>query len=258
MWNDLNLKRNVVFSTQVSKGVRWIPLNTLGDSGYSNLKMKMLVLLKRCHYFSNDEIIKRINTLYDAIQFLQISNFKVENDNVFFYNDGIEWEMHSSGNDALQNNKGCCASVAAAMCTLLKDNYDVVKIVVVIALRGSCHVLNYIENNGKKYVIDAYAMTNKYKQYIPKETGRFCDYVSSKLHTGVLLEIDDLQNFFDFYRRYFIKRNDCYDFFLIDDEVVPCISLNRTINSIDFIIKGRTMYLVSKDKKQHNLLVKHI
>lgn len=119
-------------------------------------------------------------------------------------------------------------------------------------------MLNYIENNGKKYVVDAYAMTNKYKRYVPSETGKFCDFVSSKLHTGVLLEIDDLQAFFDFYRRYFIKRNDCYDFFLIDDEVVPCISLNRTSESINLIIKGKSMYLVSKDRKEHNLLIEYM
>ena len=249
MWNSSNLRKNVKFSTQVFKGVNWIPLNTLGESRYSDSKMKIFALLKKTYYFSNDDIIKKINTLYDALQFLQVNNFKVENDNVFFYGNGIKWEAHKSGNDALQNNKGCCASVAATICTLLKSNYDVVKMIVIIALKGSCHVLNYIENDGKKYVVDAYAMTNKYKKYVPSETGKFRDFVSSKLHTGVLLEIDNLQAFFGFYRRYFIKRNDCYDFFLVDDEIVPCISLNRTSDSINLIIKGRIMHLVSKDKK---------
>lgn len=258
MTNISNLRKDAIFSTQIFRGVRWVPVNTLGRSRYSDLKMKGLVWLKQFRYFSNDDIIKKIHTLYEAIQFLQVGNFEVMCDNVFFNSGGVEWELHKSGYDGLEYNKGCCASLAATIYTLLNKNYDSIKLIVIIALHGSCHVLNYIESNGKKYIIDAYAMTNKYKEYIPFETGKFRDFVSSKIMTGVLLEIDELQNFFDFYRRYFIKRNDCYDFFLVDDGVVPCISLDRTLNNIELIIKGKSMHLISKDTKEHNLAVKYI
>ncbi|MBD5547368.1 MAG: hypothetical protein HDQ97_08215 [Lachnospiraceae bacterium] len=258
MRNYSNLRKTAKFSTQVYKGVRWVPLNTLGKSRFCGLKIKKLLLLKRMCHCCNNEIIKEINTLYDAIRYLQKSNYKNTDDNEFTFEEGVNWEHHKSGFESLKNNSGCCASVAAAICTLLKDNYDIVKMIVVIALNGSCHVLNYIENNGKKYVVDAYAMTNEYKKFVPVETGEFKDFVSAKLHIGVLLKIDSLQDFFEFYRRYFIRRKDCYDFFLVDGESVPSISLERNSDSIEITIAGNSMKLVSKDKKKHDLIVKNI
>ncbi|MDE6947170.1 MAG: hypothetical protein K2P14_08315 [Anaeroplasmataceae bacterium] len=252
-----NLRKNAKFSTQVYKGVIWVPLNTLGKSKLCGLDIRRLLLLKKIHNDYN-EIIKKVNTLYDAIQYLQKSNYKNTDDNQFTYEDGVNWEHHTSGYESLRNNGGCCASVAAAICTLLKDNYDIVNMIVVIALNGSCHVLNYIENCGKKYIVDAYAMTNEYKKYVPLETGELKDFVSAKLHTGVLLEIDSLQSFFDFYRRYFIKRKDCYDFFQIDGGRVPSISLDRRSNCIELMILGSSMKLISKDKKEHDLIIKNI
>lgn len=257
MYIETNLHESAIFKTRVYRGVTWVPINTLGVSHYSNSTMKCMIEARN-NDLTSEEIYKKISNLYEFIQFIQLSDFQVKEDNVFSDSEGLIWESHNNGLEALKQNGGCCASVAALVNTTLKKRYDLIKIIVIITLNGSCHVLNYIEDNKKKYIVDAYAMTNEYKKYIPVESGKLSDYLQSKILTGVLLEVDSLEDFFEFYRRYSIKKDNCYDFFFVENDVVPCISLIRENEDIIIYLKEDTMKLISKDRKKHNLRINYI
>lgn len=177
---DFNLiYHDADFETEVSEDVDWVPVNTLGFPEMS--KNDILEL-------ENDpELLQsNINTVYEALMYIHLSDFKAYSDNIRIKENGIDWEHHKPGIKAIETNRGNCAGVSNLLNYLLEDNYDEVGFIGFSRQDGSGHVFNYIKENGLYYFIDLTHYLNDYDNK-GNETGYKAqyynsDYVLSNLH----------------------------------------------------------------------------
>ena len=169
-YNTYNLRSDAKFEVKIDKDVYWVPANTLGASRYTNAQIAQIALL------SPEEKQKKISTLYEALQLYQISNFKASRDNVRIMENGINWEHHKPGYQAVRTNEGCCATDSSWLNYILKNDYDELGFVSYSFQNGNGHVFNYIKESEYYYVIDLTRYTNELGPALTIETGIPSDF----------------------------------------------------------------------------------
>lgn len=146
--NTGNYSGSIEFETEVYPGVFWVPVNTLGKSRYTNEQMAEI---------SQMPIEKRrtlICNLYEAVQLFQISDFKGVFDNVNYWINDVQWQIHKSPEDAILTNEGCCATDTNWLAYFIKDKYDSVGSFCYANADGNGHITTYIRYDNYYYFLD--------------------------------------------------------------------------------------------------------
>ena len=189
---DLSLLRHdAAYSIEVFNGVFWVPAVSLGESRYTNAEIAAML------DDSPEEKQAKIGTLYEALQLYQIGDFRSADDNVRISENGIDWEYHTPGRNAVINNCGCCATDSAWLRYLLDGDYDEIGYITTSQRDGSGHVYNYIQNDGWYYIIDLTHYRNDWIATI-EENGDMAAYSRSDRVLGNIHRTKDLASFVNY------------------------------------------------------------
>ncbi len=189
---DLSLLRhNAEYAVKIFDGVYWVPAVSLGESRYTNAEIAAML------NDSPEEKQAKIGTLYEALQLYQIGDFRSADDNVYISENGIRWEYHTPGRNAVINNRGCCATDSAWLRYLLDGDYDEIGYISTSQRDGSGHVYNYIRDGEWYYTID---LTHYRNDWIAtaEENGDLDTYSQSDIVLGNIHRTKDLANFVNF------------------------------------------------------------
>lgn len=184
LYDTQNLRHKGEFEVPVARGVWWVPVSSLGgtDMGSGDAAR----LLRR----SPEEKQSAVATLYEALQLFQQGGFRDAEDKIYVEEDGILWEHHKPGYDAVRTNSGCCATNSNWLAYLLQGDYGETGFLAYSMEDGSGHVLNYIKEGGFWYFID---LTHYRPDFLHKagvETGNADDYFASDYIAGNLHKAD--------------------------------------------------------------------
>ena len=187
----ITLRHDANFNVKVADGIYWVPASTLGDSRYTNDKVIDMLTLTPSKKQSS------FKTLYEALQLYQVGNFYSSDDNIRIFENGVNWEHHKPGYDAVRTNNGCCATSANWLNYILKGDYDEVGYIATSQSDGSGHIYNYIKQDGWYYIID---MTHYRTDWIatPLESGDINDFRSSDIVNGAILKTKSLSKYVDY------------------------------------------------------------
>ena len=189
---DLSLLRhNAGYNIEVFGGVYWVPAVSLGKSRYTNGEIAAML------NDSPEEKQAKIGTLYEALQLYQIGDFRSADDNVRIFENGIDWEYHTPGRNAVINNCGCCATDSAWLRYLLDGDYDEIGYIATSQRDGSGHVYNYIKDGEWYYIIDLTHYRNDWIATI-EENGDIGAYSRSDRVLGNIHRTKDLANFVNY------------------------------------------------------------
>lgn len=142
------LRCDAGFEIEVYEGVYWVSASALGRTQFTNAQV---------YGFLSDtpeEKQAEISTLYEALQLYQIGDFRSADDNIRIEENGINWEYHTPGRLAVENNRGCCATDSAWLRYILDGNYDELGYISTSQRDGSGHIYNYIRDGEWYYIID--------------------------------------------------------------------------------------------------------
>lgn len=189
---DLSLLRHdAQYEIEVFDGVFWVPAVSLGESRYTNAEIAAML------GDSPEEKQARIGTLYEALQLYQIGNFSSADDNVRIGENGIDWEYHTPGRNAVINNCGCCATSSAWLRYLLDGDYDEIGYIATSQRDGSGHVYNYIRDGEWYYTIDLTHYRNDWIATI-EENGDMAAYSRSDRVLGNIHRTKNLTSFVNY------------------------------------------------------------
>ena len=189
--NLLTLRHDADFCVEVSDGVSWVPVNVLGKSDFSNADI--FAMLSESPEYKQAQI----DTLYEAMQLYQVGNFFASDDNIRMFENGVNWEHHKPGYDAVRTNNGCCATSANWLNYILEGDYDEVGYIATSQSDGSGHIFNYIRDGEWYYIID---MTHYRTDWIATavETGDLNDYYNTDFIAGNIHRVKDIQDYVDY------------------------------------------------------------
>ena len=194
---DLSLLRHdAQYEIEVFDGVFWVPAVSLGESRYTNAEIAAML------GDSPEEKQARIGTLYEALQLYQIGNFSSADDNVRISENGINWEYHTPGRNAVINNCGCCATSSAWLRYLLDGDYDEIGYIATSQRDGSGHVYNYIRDGEWYYIIDLTHYRNDWIATI-EENGDMAAYSRSDRVLGNIHRTKNLTSFVNYVQNAF-------------------------------------------------------
>ena len=179
-YDTQNLRLNASFEVAVSDGVWWVPVSSLGGSHYTNSTVAASAEA------SPEQKQSDFSTLYEALQLFQITNFCTGDDNIRIAEDGIDWEHHKPGYDAVRTNTGCCATDSNWLNYILRGDYEEVGFLAYSQADGSGHILNYIKHEGFYYFIDLTHYRTDFLESSAVETGSLTDYRRSDFIAGNL------------------------------------------------------------------------
>ena len=185
-----NLRYEADFQFQVADGVWWVPVRSLGDSRYTNREIAGMV------DHSPEQKQEEISTLYEAVQLFQISGFSSSEDNVKILEDGLYWEHHKPGYDAVRTNTGCCATCADWLSYILSGDYEQMGFIGWSWPDGNGHVFNYIFQDGWYYFID---LTHYEGGMMTMETGNMPAYRYTEYPAGSLHKTKDPEKYVKYY-----------------------------------------------------------
>lgn len=185
------LRYDATFAVDVAEGIQWVSARMLGDSSFSNAEIFDLLPAPP------EAKANEINTLYEALQLYQIGNFRAADDNIRVEENGIHWEHHKPGFDAVRTNCGCCATSANWLRYILAGDYDEVGYIATSQPDGSGHIFNYIFHEGWYYIID---MTHYRTDWVATavESGDMADYHSSDFIPGNIHRCRDIQSYVNY------------------------------------------------------------
>ena len=175
----------------VASGVYWVPASSLGASSYTNAEIQAMLTA------TPEEKQAKIDTLYEALQLYQIGNFSASDDNIRISDNGINWEFHKPGYDAMRTNTGCCATDSNWLRYILDGDYEEVGYMATSQRDGSGHIYNYIKMDGWYYFID---LTHYRTDWVATavETGELQDYRSSDRVLGNIHKVRDVQDYVNY------------------------------------------------------------
>lgn len=195
---DLSLLRhNAKYALEVFDGVFWVPAVSLGESRYTNAEIAAML------DDSPEEKQAKIGTLYEALQLYQIGDFRSADDNVRISENGIDWEYHTPGRNAVINNCGCCATDSAWLRYLLDGDYDEIGYIATSQRDGSGHVYNYIQDGEWYYIIDLTHYRNDWIATI-EENGDMNAYARSDRVLGNIHRTKNLASFVNYVQDAFL------------------------------------------------------
>lgn len=165
---------DINFEVDVYPGVKWVPLNTLGKTRYSNEDINEITKLPV-------EIRKnKISCLYEAVQLFQSCGFKGTYDNVDHYIDGIHWQTHKTCEAAVISNEGCCATDTNWLSYHIEGRYDKIGSLGWANPDGNGHIITCIMNSGKYYFIDMMMCRSDSQSFMCSENGNADELFSSE------------------------------------------------------------------------------
>jgi hypothetical protein len=176
LYDTINLRIEADYEIEVADDVYWVPVNQLGGSRLTNYDISKLITL------TPGQKQSKINTLYEAIQLYQASNFRGVFDN---YMTEI-WNFHKPGHHAVRTNEGCCASNSNWLSYFLYTKYEQMGFIHYSQSNGSGHIMNYIFHNGWYYFIDMMMYRTDSLPFAGKETGTINGYKDKELISGNL------------------------------------------------------------------------
>ena len=219
---DSMLRSDASFHVQVYNDVYWVPANTLGMPDLTDTDIQDMV--------GQDPFIiqEQIDTVYEAIRYIEVSGFRSASDNIQILEAPILWEHHKPGYFAVSTNEGCCSTISNLFHFLLEDDYEEIGYIAISQIDGNGHVINYVKQNDLFYVIDLtnYRMDN-HNAVI--ENGDLDDHNSGR---GFILanlhETDDLANIEKYYSAYVPLENRfvLWESFILEN--VPPLGINIT------------------------------
>lgn len=142
------LRCDAGFEIEVFEGVYWVSASALGKTRFTNAQVYRLLS------DTPEEKQAEISTLYEALQLYQIGDFRSADDNIRIEENGIDWEYHTPGRLAAENNSGCCATDSAWLRYILDGDYDELGYISTSQRDGSGHIYNYIWDGEWYYIID--------------------------------------------------------------------------------------------------------
>jgi len=187
----ITLRYDATFEVEVAPGVFWVSARTLGDSDFTNSQIHGMIGI------SPEEKQSEIDTVYEAMQLYQVSNFIASDDNIRISENGINWEHHKPGYYAVLTNNGCCATSANWLNYILRDDYDEVGYIATSQRDGNGHIFNYIKQDGWYYIID---MTHYRTDWIAtaRETGDLNDYYSTDFIAGNIHKVQNIGDYVNY------------------------------------------------------------
>ncbi len=185
------LRYDAAFELEVAPGVKWVPARTLGDSRYTNAEVYSMLKT------SPEDKQNAVSTLYEALQFYQVGGFYSSDDNVRINENGVNWEHHKPGYDAVRTNTGCCATDSNWLNYILRGDYDEIGYIATSQRDGSGHIYNYLKQEGFYYFID---LTHYRTDWVATavESGDLNDYYSSDFVLGNIHKTASVQAFVDY------------------------------------------------------------
>lgn len=184
----LTLRYDAQFSVEVYPGVHWVSARTLGDSRYTNAEISAKLPARP------EEKQRDISTLYEALQLYQVGGFYASDDNIRLPENGVNWEHHKPGYDAVRTNTGCCATDSNWLRYILDGDYDEIGYIATSQRDGSGHIYNYILQDGQYYFID---LTHYRTDWIATavESGSMDDYNASDRVLGNIHRTESVDSF---------------------------------------------------------------
>ena len=186
-----NLRYEAAYDIQVGNGVWWVPARALGGSRYTNREIAELL------EHSPEQKQEEISTLYEALQLFEISGFTYSEDNVQITENGLQWEHHKPGCDAVRTNTGCCAASADWLNYILSGDYEETGFFGWSWPEGNGHVFNYIRADGWYYFID---LTHYEEGILTTESEDMRPYRYAEHPAGSLHRAKDPETFARYYQ----------------------------------------------------------
>lgn len=218
-YDTANLRYNADFEEQVADNVWWVPVRSLGESAYTNAQIAEMVSAEP------EEKQSSLHTLYEALQMFQISGFYNGNDNVRIVENGIDWEHHKPGYDAVRTNTGCCATDSNWLNYILREDYEEVGFIAYSQSDGSGHVFNYIFHEGFYYIIDLTHYRTDFLDSSAPETGSLSDYQQSDFISGNLHKAASIEDFVRYCVSSFNDPPELFFYYRADD----CLPVTSTV-----------------------------
>ena len=237
-----------VFSTQLSPEVFWVPIRELGDTQFTTNEILPFFNGMACCQKQ-----KIIHTLYEAMQLFIEGRFIETDDTQIVEENGIMWEHHKPGNDAIQTNEGCCASDTAWLCYMLDGKYDEVGVFGFLRQNGNGHLLNYIRYGGWLYFIDMLPYACRAQTGIEGEdttitplssprihTGNKADFVKTTHFTSLCLKTRSFDGYVRFFNRLLSRKG--YEHLFYRYHADPChpVSIKRNDENITLLMPDKT------------------
>ena len=255
MCNDIGVYSNTIqFETEVYPNVFWVPLNTLGKSRYTNEEIKIISKL------SPDEKRNKIQTLFEAVQLFQISDFQGTFDSVNHWVDETTlWQIHKTPLDAIISNNGCCATDTNWLSYMLSGKYQSIYSFCYANEDGNGHITNCIKHNDWFYFLDMMMCRNDSQEYLCPENGVLEDLLASEW-AGFLYKCKNPVDFCLFHMNCCQRKNRIspFVFYLRESEYVYATGLSLKKDGNTFLVpvseKPIILYLAEKSSAKMNII----
>lgn len=243
-YNVRNVIFNADFEVELAKDLFWVPINSLGKTRFTNDYFLNLI------DFNLTYVQEVVGNVYEAIQFLNALKFRESKDVSLVESQGIIWEYHCSGIEAIKNKSGCCTSVASALKFLCEKSYDYLGFIYFVRQDSSNHVLCYILMDGTYFIFDPSAYVYGDLEDIVLETGEKKD-IMGKLFTSVCIKTTNINNFVKFYQRILLYNDHKFIFFNFFDS-------ETSIEKVALELKENSLNIYLPENKKHNIIGNHI
>lgn len=208
------------FETRMAKDLYWVPLTQVGAMAYSLNDLSSMTELPP------EEKQKRISSLADAVGLFRVSDFQEKSDTQYLTEDnGITWEHHKPGYEAVLTNEGCCASCASWLAYILSGRYEKMGLISYMRPNGNGHCINYIYHDGWYYFIDMSLQIRPYRDFLAKETGNLRDYFQSKPFANIFLKGKHILSYVEYLSKYQKLQNRIFLFSSCDSPCAPPMSM---------------------------------
>lgn len=233
MINDIGKYSNSIqFETEVYPGVYWMPINSLGKSRYTNDEIKEISKLPI------EEQRDKIDSLYEAIQLFQISNFKgvFDNEN-HWVSDNELWQVHKDLEQSVVSNEGCCATDTNWLSYFIREKYDSIGSFCYANEDGNGHITTYIKKDEYFYFIDMMMCRSDSQQYLCCENGVLSDLLSQEW-AGFLYRCKNPRDFCKFnISRFKSKSRDIpYCFYIRKTDCVKLTGVRFRDGGVTFLV----------------------
>ena len=227
------LRHEACFEIEVEDDIYWVSAANLGKPQFNKEELKDM-------QGDPDTLKVNIETVYDALHYLDASGYETYSGNVRIDGDGGRWEHYEPGRNSLKTNSGNCAATANTIVYLLEDNYEEVGFVLwwYSLDKGGGHFMNYVRHEGNYYLFDATAYKDYLTAAIEEESLR--SYNNSDMGTNIhRVAPEDLASYVDHYRS--LGRQEITFFSLIEQkgDLFPIDNISRGSKHIRAVPYGK-------------------
>jgi len=151
-------------SRAIDGDMYWVPSASLGKP---DTTIKELIEMKG----QSEKLKEEIDNVFEVLAYVQAVGMDNYSGNEKVYIDDKSWQVSSSPEYVIENNKANCFAMSNTVAYLLEDDYDEVGIVWWHIPNFGGHLYNYVLHQGKYYIFSALAYTMNEGEVIPGENG---------------------------------------------------------------------------------------